>query len=461
MRLPKKRLVVIVIVAVCVALACTYGIGVWYFQTHYYPGMVVGGQDAAHKTEDELARSIDKSAQEYVLTLHTGDFELVIDGSQVDLRTNGKSLAHAARQAMDETLWPLQVIGGVDTADEGVSFNVAKLEHAVNEAVDAYNKDATAPKDAYLELNDQASAFVCVPEEPGTALDATMVCRAAVDSLQRLVGDVDLGEHANMQPRIKQTDQATQEALTRANNALYHNVDVEYDGLPVRTLGYDQWVEYLGVDKDLNLTLDEEAFGAWADVWLWQTVDHADKKNAYILDSSKLAQDLLGALGTRSVLPVELPTKAVPRYLDKSGELPKASWDSSEGRYVEVNIGKQYARLFGSDGVVAWETVVTTGNVNSGNGTPTGTYYIYDKKTDFTLLGEDQNDDGKYDYERHVDFWMPFNEGIGLHDASWRKKYGSDYYLTKGSGGCVNLPHDAAEALFEMIHVGDKVIVHD
>ena len=86
---------------------------------------------------------------------------------------------------------------------------------------------------------------------------------------------------------------------------------------------------------------------------------------------------------------------------------------------------------------------------------------IYDKKTDFILLGEDNNGDGKYDYRHHVDYWMPFNEGVGLHDASWRKNFGGDVYLTKGSGGCVNLKRESAAALYRVIHVGDKVIVHD
>ena len=33
---------------------------------------------------------------------------------------------------------------------------------------------------------------------------------------------------------------------------------------------------------------------------------------------------------------------------------------------------------------------------------------------------------------------MPFDGGIGFHDASWRDEFGGDIYLTDGSHGCIN-----------------------
>jgi len=459
MRKPKTKSVIIGVVIVCAVVAGIYGLGVWYFQTHFYPGMVVAGQDAGFMDEQTLATTIDKTAQDFKTTLHTQDFELKIAASDLDVRGNGEELAHAARERMDETVWPLQVFGGLNDLNSGLSFNTTKLGRLVNEAVDAYNKDATYPTNARIVLNDQASGFETVPEEPGTALDPVAVYHAAEDALRRLVPDVDLADHALAQPYVRAADQATQEALTRANNALYHNVALESDGKAVKTLGYEQWVEYLSVDPSLKLTIDTDAFAEWADVWLWQNVDHADEKKAYVLDSDALAKEIVATLETRSSNPVEVPTQAYERYL-ASESLPAANWDSSQGRYVEVNIGKQYARLFGADGTVIWESIVTTGNEPT-NPTPRGTYNIYDQKTDFILLGEDNNGDGKYDYRHHVDYWMPFNEGVGLHDASWRKNFGGDVYLTKGSGGCVNLKRESAAALYRVIHVGDKVIVHD
>lgn len=62
-------------------------------------------------------------------------------------------------------------------------------------------------------------------------------------------------------------------------------------------------------------------------------------------------------------------------------------------------------------------------------------------------------------YQSFVNFWMPFNEGVGLHDASWRGSFGGDIYLYSGSHGCVNLPYSSAASLYEMVEIGTPVLV--
>jgi len=50
----------------------------------------------------------------------------------------------------------------------------------------------------------------------------------------------------------------------------------------------------------------------------------------------------------------------------------------------------------------------------------------------------------------------------GFHDATWRsdEEFGGDTYLWNGSHGCINLPYSAAEELYGLVHVGDKVHIH-
>lgn len=72
--------------------------------------------------------------------------------------------------------------------------------------------------------------------------------------------------------------------------------------------------------------------------------------------------------------------------------------------------------------------------------------------TDTYLVGPTWND--------HVDYWMPFDGQIGLHDSSWRTEYGGDIYLTDGSHGCVNTPLDAMATIYNNITVGTLVVVY-
>ena len=68
--------------------------------------------------------------------------------------------------------------------------------------------------------------------------------------------------------------------------------------------------------------------------------------------------------------------------------------------------------------------------------------------------------DGTYEYESHVDYWMPFNGGIGFHDATWRSKFGGTIFQTSGSHGCINLPPEKASVLYDLIYKGMPVLCY-
>ena len=66
---------------------------------------------------------------------------------------------------------------------------------------------------------------------------------------------------------------------------------------------------------------------------------------------------------------------------------------------------------------------------------------------------------GTYSYEQPVTYWMPFNGGIGFHDADWQPYFGGDRYLTGGSHGCINLPPENAGQLYSLIQYDVPIIV--
>ena len=64
------------------------------------------------------------------------------------------------------------------------------------------------------------------------------------------------------------------------------------------------------------------------------------------------------------------------------------------------------------------------------------------------------------DYESPVTYWMPFNGGIGLHDATWRSRFGGSIYYYSGSHGCVNLPYSAAADIYSIVEAGMPVVCY-
>lgn len=55
---------------------------------------------------------------------------------------------------------------------------------------------------------------------------------------------------------------------------------------------------------------------------------------------------------------------------------------------------------------------------------------------------------------------MPFNGGIGLHDATWRNSFGGSIYKNNGSHGCINLPYNVASKIYNSIKVGDPIVCY-
>jgi hypothetical protein len=100
---------------------------------------------------------------------------------------------------------------------------------------------------------------------------------------------------------------------------------------------------------------------------------------------------------------------------------------------------------------MVFDTPCVSGKIAANHGTHTGVYPIAYKQKDATLKGDN--------YESHVNYWMPFNMGEGLHDATWRKSFGGTIYKTGGSHGCVNLPLSAAEKIYDIVEAGWPVIV--
>lgn len=124
--------------------------------------------------------------------------------------------------------------------------------------------------------------------------------------------------------------------------------------------------------------------------------------------------------------------------------------------YLGIDITSQTVCMYKNNELLV-EAPCVTGNVSAGNDTPVGIYFLYGKSRNATLKGN--NNDGTK-YSSFVNYWMPFNGGIGLHDASWRSDFGGTIYENNGSHGCINLPFDAASLIFENINTSIPIVVY-
>ena len=125
---------------------------------------------------------------------------------------------------------------------------------------------------------------------------------------------------------------------------------------------------------------------------------------------------------------------------------------------MEIDLSRQHLWLY-QDGKLTVETDIVSGKMTEKRYTPESIFKMYYKQKNKTLRGE-KKPDGTYEYEVTVNYWMPFNGGIGLHDAPWQAAFGGTRYLTHGSRGCVNLPYSVAETVFNNVSAGTPVVCH-
>lgn len=446
--------------ALLCASVAVYSAGRTYFSEHFLPGTSAMAVDASYMTADELARTLEEFVDDYAVHVSNEQFELDVASADVDGTCDARDAVEQAMASQDVNLWPLHVFDHVTVA-VSLDFDQEALHELVDKAVASYNRTAKEPVSATLKINKEHTSFYIARDKDGTALDPDCIENKVAKAMERGEKYVALGREDLVQPAYRKESTQAQEAVDRANKVFDLTIDlVRKNKKKAYALESDELTRWLATGKDLAPGFDEKSFAAWAADELWPSVNYSDDDGVYLLDATKLAARVAERISAVSSKPVEVPYTVIPRYLSLGG-VAGTSWNEQDGRYIEVDKARQLAVLYDEEGRVLWETPVTTGNESTGDGTPTGVFSIYDKKSDFVLIGQDRDGDGKPDYEHPVEYWMPFNGSIGFHDASWREEYGGTEYQEHGSGGCVNLPHDAALALYQMTHVGEVVVVHE
>jgi hypothetical protein len=165
-----------------------------------------------------------------------------------------------------------------------------------------------------------------------------------------------------------------------------------------------------------------------------------------------------------------LPAAQVSKQVTKLQSIPAANATQAQsvaatncaqngtGKLLLVSIGQQH--LWACDGTsLVNQSAVTTGAsalTNVDDATPTGTWRIYSKQANTTLKGCDVNGC----WNDPVAYWMPFDDQIGFHDASWQTfPFGGSEYTTQGSHGCVHLPTDFIGWVYGWAPIGTTVTV--
>lgn len=213
------------------------------------------------------------------------------------------------------------------------------------------------------------------------------------------------------------------------------------------------------LDEQGDFIVDETAVSAWVDIYLgaYNTKGTSREFSAtrgevvsvpYVEYGTQIDMEaekayLADAL-TRKRTDVEV---RVPTY-EKQGFV--RGLDDIGGTYIEIDMTVQKMYYY-KDGAILLETDVVTGDVRDRMETPVGINYVYNKQRNRTLRGKG--------YTAYVKYWMPVVGAVGIHDASWRSKFGGEIYKKDGSHGCINTPSAIMDDFYDVVEIGTPVIM--
>ena len=436
-----------------------------FFSSHFMFFTKINGTDFSLKSVSQVEAYMKQQVADYVLTLKESDGgSEKISGSDISLvYVPGEQLEKLAKKQNNflgsTSLWNHPKI----TSEIGVEYDKDALAK-ITEGLECLKpENQTVSVDAHPEF--QNDKFVVVPEVVGTQIDTEKFNEAVTKAINGFKPTLDLFKTGcYILPRFVSDSQEVVAATDAMNSYLGANVTYDFNPATevVDASVISQWVT---VDADMNVTFNEEAVRAFIQS-LADKYDTKGKPRTFTTATGNTVNVTGGSYGWKidqeaeynaliaNIQNAETVTRE-PNYASRA-----ASHEGNDvgSTYAEVDLSNQMM-YFVQNGQVVLQSGIVTGNPNKGNGTPQGVYSLAYKALDQVLRGT-KKPDGTYEYETPVKFWMPFNGGIGFHDATWQSSFGGSRYQTNGSHGCVNLPYDVAAQLYNLITAGTPVVCH-
>ena len=474
-----------------VLLAAAYVWGIDYYGTHFLPNTLIDGIDVgeltAEEAKDKLATAYDDHIFRFTgrdgavedLDISEASPERDYEGIQGVLSAQDRKSWIFSRKPLKES--PLTFHGTFD--EEG-------LQRALDKSVLLDPARSIPPEDAYMTFDGEDGHYVIIPEVNGTTVNREAVVPVMEEILRKGGSSLDLEEIGSYVPPEIFSDN---EELNRQTNVLNTLQDL-HAGVD---MGADV-IEPLNGEQLLELITKEGAAEAYVTGLRdrYDTYNTEEKRLFQMQDGNyKLISAAWGwrmdeektleavhAMVNEAAKTIGLAppaeeegenTESAPAAETAEGEeapnpyLVEANWKNKAvvhdrrldygNTYAEVDLTHQTVYVI-RDGEVVFTSPCVSGRMTKGRITPEGFYDIKLKQTNKVLVG--YKPDGSVDYRSPVSYWMPFNGGIGFHDATWRGSFGGTIYIYSGSHGCINLPYSRAKEMYDLVYKGMPVICY-
>ena len=407
----------------------------------YIEGYFNGGYTLEIEDTEGVREAITDTSIGYTVDV-TGDLEAILKEENDGGRVSGPGVEHRY------------------TVDAELKYDEAALRALLENM--AFVKNASPTSDAYITPYEEGKAFSIVPEVQGTEIDMDKLMAAVKDALNsqtRLLKVENLDCYKTIQVTADNAD------LNQmcANLNRYKDINITYVfGDQQEILPGLEAVKWIDGVSGSTVQVNQQKVAEYVK-YLADKYDTYGKPHTFTSTSGRQVS-VNGDYGWQINQAEEAValTRMVQNGTNQTREPAYSRTAASRTgndfgtTYVEVDMGLQHIYMY-ENGTLIAEAPIVTGNVAKGWTTPEGLYTLYYKERDRVLRGP-KRADGTYSYESPVSYWMPFNGGIGLHDASWRGKFGGEIYKNNGSHGCINIPPKTAAVIYEHVYKGIPIL---
>ncbi len=455
---------------VVVLLAGFYGYRAFYYTSHFFDGTVINGMDCSDKTVEQVERQIEETAKTYALDIQFRNGEQQILGSSIDYRYQPDGGVQALLNQQSAFAWLLENSKSKKhEVSVQMQYDAAKLEEQVSQFPQLQEDQMEAPADARIDFTD--GKFVATESSQGTKLDVAKAKEAITLAVTTGALELDMEEAGVYQePAVSLEDSGLEEQAATLNELVSASIIYQLPGGQTKVLDGTMMKDWLSVDENGSYSKNEEVWNQKLGEFvagLAAEVDTYGKEQTFpatgIDGGVKVTQSNYGWKIDQEQEIAQL-SKDISEHLTTTREPVYASKEFAQDNngfgntYVEIDISRQHVWFY-KDGSRIVDSECVSGKMVKSRYTPSGIFTLVSKTSPKTLRGP-KKADGSYEWESDVTFWMPFNGGIGLHDATWRSSFGGNIYKNSGSHGCINLPYNVAKTIYNNIEVGTPIIVY-
>lgn len=337
-----------------------------------------------------------------------------------------------------------------------VDVETGEIEELLKSQSYLSSSNLSEPVNAYINYNEATGKYEIVPEDNGFNPDVKKVAADMAATIENSSYEPVVLMDYSKKAEVTEEDKGLNTKLEKLNSVL--QAVITYDILDNKEVlsskTYKDWITY---NEDGTHTIDRDKAVAYVDSLRekYNTAYTSRKFKTHYGDTIDITGPYGYAIGQQAETDKLLEdieagniVEREPEWYLKGNSNGVTDWGDS---YVEVSITNQHVFLY-KDGELILDTDCVTGIPNAERATHPGIFPITYKAANATLKGPG--------YASFVHYWMPFDGGIGLHDATWRGSFGGKIYKTNGSHGCVNLPLSKAKTIYENVEQGMAVIVY-